>query len=279
MFSFSISARMWISFSMSPIATPLLDVSTLFFLMYLTSKYHQQRFLSNQINLKYQEQKWSANIISKNNQQNTLLCDVPTLSFLMCIGTSLSLSSSSPSPFPHYIIHRLTWQHTQSWCFVQQPDVQRQTGRCKLKHLLEKNIQTKEGYQNIYTNSYKIFIWILHPEMNFKLIIYETLLACWRWPLVYCGSFAHFQVVPPVPCTSLGLAKTFNLSPHPLSFSLLLLPKIIMNTSHHSCNSHCKGEAANIFCQRSGADWTLFELWSLSNSCCHFTSEVVNYQS
>ena len=77
--------------------------------------------------------------------------------------------------------------------------------------------------------------------MNFKLIIYETLLACWRWPLVYCGSFAHFQVVPPVPCTSLGLAKTFNLSPHPLSFSLLLLPKIIMNTSHHSCNSHCKG--------------------------------------
>ena len=70
MFSFSISARMWISFSMSPIATPLLDVSTLFFLMYLTSKYHQQRFLSNQINLKYQEQKWSANSISKNNQQH-----------------------------------------------------------------------------------------------------------------------------------------------------------------------------------------------------------------
>ena len=36
MFSFSISARMWISFSMSPMATPLLEVSTLFFLMYLT---------------------------------------------------------------------------------------------------------------------------------------------------------------------------------------------------------------------------------------------------
>ena len=35
MFSFSISARMWISFSMSPMATPLRDVSTLFFLMYL----------------------------------------------------------------------------------------------------------------------------------------------------------------------------------------------------------------------------------------------------
>ena len=37
MLSCSISARMWISFSMSFMATPLLDVSTLFFLMYLAA--------------------------------------------------------------------------------------------------------------------------------------------------------------------------------------------------------------------------------------------------
>ena len=37
MLSCSISARMWISFSMSFMATPLLDVSTRFFLMYFAA--------------------------------------------------------------------------------------------------------------------------------------------------------------------------------------------------------------------------------------------------